>query len=157
MQLPLRSLIWAIICPGTVAVVLPLLILNTWPHPVAGEWAFNQYTGLGLVIAGAAGLSWCIFFFSTKGSGTLSPLDPATKLVTGGLYGYIRNPMYLCVLSVILGEILFFNSTFLVVYGGVVFLAFHLFITYYEEPYLRKTFGKEYEDYCAKVRRWLPG
>lgn len=148
---------WTFFCPGTVALLIPYLILKTWRHPAIESWAINQYAGLGLVMAGMVGLGWCIYYFAKAGNGTLFPLDPAQKLLIGGLYRYVRNPMYLSVLGVILGEILFYNSTFLVVYGGLVFFAFHLFITLYEEPYLRKTFGKEYDDYCEKVSRWFPG
>ena len=157
MKLLLRSLFWALLCPGTVALLCPYLILSTWESPAIETWAFNQYAGLLLAAAGLAGLAWCIYYFATSGKGTLSPADPAKKLVTEGLYRYARNPMYLSVLAVILGEIFFFNSTFLVVYAALVFLAFHGFIVLYEEPYLHRTFGEEYHAYSEKVSRWLPG
>jgi protein-S-isoprenylcysteine O-methyltransferase Ste14 len=157
MNLIFRSLFWALLCPGTVALLGPYLILSTWESPAIATWAFNQYAGLGMALAGMAGLAWCIYYFAAGGKGTLSPLDPAKELLTRGLYRFVRNPMYLSVLAIILGEIFFFNSTFLVVYGAVVFLAFHGFITLYEEPYLRRTFGEEYDTYCEKVSRWLPG
>ncbi|TAK36465.1 MAG: isoprenylcysteine carboxylmethyltransferase family protein [Saprospiraceae bacterium] len=157
MKLSLRSLFWALLCPGIVAFLGPCLILSAWESPAIEKWAINQYVGLLLAAAGLAGLAWCIYYFATAGRGTLSPLDPAKKLLIMGLYRYVRNPMYLSVIAVILGEIFFFNSTFLVVYAAVVFLAFHGFVMFYEEPYLRRTFGEEYDAYCKKVSRWLPG
>lgn len=110
-----------------------------------------------LIGAGACILLWCIYAFARHGKGTLSPVDPARRLVVSGLYRYVRNPMYLGVTTVLLGETLFFKSMPLLGYTGLVFLLFNLFIRLYEEPYLRRQFGEAYERYCEKVGRWLPG
>lgn len=76
--------------------------------------------------------------------------------MTGGLYARTRNPMYLGVLSVLLGEALAFDSFRLLAYAAVVFLGFHLFTVLYEEPAHRRRFGPAFEEYCRRVPRWLP-
>ena len=68
----------------------------------------------------------------------------------------MRNPAYLCAVSIILGQGLFLTSTSVLVYAAVVALAFHLFVVLYEEPTLRETFGAEYMTYCREVPRWIP-
>ncbi|MBI1213866.1 MAG: isoprenylcysteine carboxyl methyltransferase [Alphaproteobacteria bacterium] len=94
--------------------------------------------------------------FAIKGLGTPAPIFPTKHLVVGGLYRYVRNPMYVGVLSAIFGQALIFASLDLVLYGLIVWLAFHLFVTLYEEPTLRGTFGDEYEEFCKHVPRWIP-
>ncbi len=81
----------------------------------------------------------CIIRFATEGRGTLSPADPTRELVIAGLYKYSRNPMYIGVMSILAGECLLIPATALIVYSAFVFLAFNLFIIFYEEPRLKKT------------------
>jgi len=76
--------------------------------------------------------------------------------VVTGLYRYVRNPMYVGVLATILGQGLLLGSGSVLVYAAVVALGFHLFVLAYEEPTLRRTYGAEYEAYCAAVPRWWP-
>lgn len=73
-----------------------------------------------------------------------------------GLYRYVRNPMYVGVAAAIFGQALLFENKDLLIYGALVWLAVHLFVCYYEEPTLRKTFGEEYESFCREVPRWIP-
>lgn len=155
MSLYLRSLLWTIICPGTVTLVLPWFILPGLNTNTV-DWGWRQWTSLALMAAGAGILLWCIYAFASKGKGTLSPADPAKKLVIDGLYRYMRNPMYTGVTGILLGESLFSGSLHLLGYTALVFLIFNLFVRLYEEPYLRKQFGVEYDLYCKKVGRWLP-
>jgi protein-S-isoprenylcysteine O-methyltransferase Ste14 len=77
-------------------------------------------------------------------------------LVAAGFYRYVRNPMYVGVLAVILGHFLWFGYWNLLVYAILVFLSFHTFVTYYEEPVLKRKFGTAYEDYLQNVPRWIP-
>lgn len=156
MWLLLRSLLWVIICPGTVSMLLPWIILS-WVGSGIQQWSRFQRSGMLLMVAGVCILLWCVYAFARQGKGTLSPVDPAKRLVISGLYRYTRNPMYVGVTVVLLGETLFFGSIPLLVYAGLVFLGFNLFIRLYEEPYLRQQFGEEYELYCKQVGRWLPG
>jgi protein-S-isoprenylcysteine O-methyltransferase Ste14 len=64
--------------------------------------------------------------------------------------------MYLAVLATILGHVLWFGYWNLLLYAGIVFLAFHTFVTFYEEPNLKRRFGAAYEDYLRRVPRWIP-
>ncbi len=73
-----------------------------------------------------------------------------------GLYRYVRNPMYLSVATILLGELLLTRSTGLLIFAAVWFVIVNLFVIGYEEPYLRRRFGASYERYVASVRRWLP-
>jgi protein-S-isoprenylcysteine O-methyltransferase Ste14 len=108
------------------------------------------------LIAGAAVLLYSISLFSLIGRGTLSPADPPRHLVVAGMYRYVRNPMYVGVIAVLLGEALLFQSIVLLLYSAGVFLMFNLFVIFYEERALRRKFGESYEGYCRQVGRWLP-
>lgn len=112
--------------------------------------------GLLLIIAGAALLAACIWEFASRGRGTLSPVDPPKELVVQGLYRYVRNPMYLSVSTMLLGEALLARSLALLGYWAVFFAAANLFVMWYEEPILRRQFGDSYERYAKHVGRWLP-
>jgi protein-S-isoprenylcysteine O-methyltransferase Ste14 len=91
-----------------------------------------------------------------QGVGTPAPIFPTRHLVVTGLYRYVRNPMYVAVVSTILGQGLVLGNVTLLEYGGVVWLLFHLFVLAYEEPTLRAGFGPEYKVFSAEVPRWIP-
>jgi protein-S-isoprenylcysteine O-methyltransferase Ste14 len=95
--------------------------------------------------------------FAMQGRGTPAPVAPPLHLVVTGLYRYVRNPMYVAGLMLVLGEGLLFGSVRLLEYGVVAWLASFAFVVFYEEPALRQRFGNEYGDYCAQVGRWVPG
>src|SRR5574341_764227 len=111
-----------------------------------------------MVIGGASAMAalWCIFTFATAGRGTPAPFDPPRRLVILGPYRFVRNPMYIGAGLALIGATLFYESLPLLGYAGVFFLAAHLFVVWYEEPTLRRTFGQEYAAYCGRVRRRLP-
>jgi protein-S-isoprenylcysteine O-methyltransferase Ste14 len=94
--------------------------------------------------------------FALQGMGTPAPIAPPQQLVVTGLYRYVRNPMYVAVLSLVAGQALLFGSVDLVEYAVVLWLGFTAFVLLYEEPALRRQFGQEYADFCAHVPRWLP-
>lgn len=152
----LGSAIFFVVAPGTVAGVVPWLI---------GHWRFDapllgteitRWIGIALIIAGLPGLIDSFLRFAIQGIGTPAPIAPTEHLVISGLYRYVRNPMYVAVASLIFGQGLLFGNLAIIVYGAFVCIAFHLFVCYYEEPTLRKTFGQEYAAYCARVPRWVP-
>jgi protein-S-isoprenylcysteine O-methyltransferase Ste14 len=150
----LKTFIFTLIVPATLVVYLPywLLAARTGPPPLGGV----RYLGLLPMLVGFGIYLWCAWDFAVAGRGTPLPLDPPKELVVRGLYRYVRNPMYLGVFSVLLGEALFFASgalVWLAVAGGV---CVNLFVLCYEEPTLRHKFGAAYERYCARVPRWLP-
>ena len=101
-------------------------------------------------------LGACILEFARSGRGTLSPVDPPRHLVVRGLYRYVRNPMYLSVTAIVLGEVLLSRSTALAVYWAIWFACVNLFVVGYEEPTLRRQFGASYDEYAGQVGRWIP-
>ncbi len=151
-----ENLVFTVLVPGTVTVVIPAAIVpdGTTMRPPA---AIPEWAGVVLAAGGAAVYFWCLWHFAVTGRGTPAPLDHPKRLVVRGLYRYVRNPMYLGVLGVLLGEALFFQLPVLVAYTAAWWFAFHLFVVSYEEPTLRAKFGAEYERYAASVGRWLPG
>jgi len=112
--------------------------------------------GAIFVIAGAIVLIQAFVRFVTEGLGTPAPVAPTERLVVGGLYRYVRNPMYLAVLALIVGQALLLGRLSLLVYGAVVALAFVAFVKGYEEPTLSARYGAEYEAYLKAVPRWWP-
>jgi protein-S-isoprenylcysteine O-methyltransferase Ste14 len=155
-MLTLRSIFFTFLLPGTVTVVIPYLIISDgWiDHP--GSRTLWSYLGLLPISAGAGILFRCIWDFAVAGRGTLAPVDPPKHLVVRGLYRYVRNPMYVGVVSILLGESLFFGSLSLLSYTIAFFIFAHLFVVLYEEPVLLRKFGKSYEAYRDLVHRWLP-
>jgi protein-S-isoprenylcysteine O-methyltransferase Ste14 len=115
-----------------------------------------QIVGTIIGAVGAAIALWCIFTFATTGKGTPAPFDPPRRLVIRGPYRFVRNPMYIGAAIALAGAALFYASLSILIYAGVFLVATHLFVIGYEEPTLRRTFGAEYEAYCARVRRWWP-
>jgi protein-S-isoprenylcysteine O-methyltransferase Ste14 len=153
----LRSVFFTLLFPGTVTVLLPYLIIDRATVTLDSAWELPQYLGFLLVVIGAAVLFWSIVDFAIHGRGTLAPVDPPKKLVVHGPYRYVRNPMYVGVLTVLLGEAAFFGSTSLLWYAILVLAVFVAVILGYEEPQLREQFGESYARYVGSVRRWIPG
>lgn len=151
----LKTLLFTILVPGTVTILVPGLLLSSpWNRfPLAG--GIFRYAGLAFAFLGALIYLRCAREFAFAGKGTPAPIDPPKKLVAKGLYRYTRNPMYLGVLGVILGEALWFESLLLAGYGVLLFSGFHLFIVFYEEPALRRKFEEAYQRYCEATPRWL--
>jgi protein-S-isoprenylcysteine O-methyltransferase Ste14 len=154
-MLVLRALFFALLMPGTVVIVIPWLLLRGQPSRDV-RLDLPAVVGSALAIAGAATLLVCIRDFAVSGRGTLAPVDPPRKLVRVGLYRHVRNPMYLGVLLVLVGEALFFESPALGFYAAVLALTFHLFVVLVEEPSLRGSFPSDYERYRTGVPRWIP-
>jgi protein-S-isoprenylcysteine O-methyltransferase Ste14 len=151
----LRSLLWTLLLPGLVAGFLP------WRYFGVSQVQLNLRNplhplGLVLVAGGVILLIVCVWEFAHQGRGTLSPADPPRELVVRGLYRYVRNPMYLCVTAIVVGEILLTGSRGLLLYWAIWFAVVNLFVIGYEEPNLRARFGASYERYVATVGRWLP-
>lgn len=155
MKLALRSIFWTALLPGFFAGYVPLRFFGlanvqlSLSNPV-------HVLGLLAIVLGATLLLTCIWEFARSGRGTLSPVDPPRALVVRGLYRYVRNPMYLSVTLIVLGEVLLSGSRPLLLYWAIWFVAVNLFVIGYEEPALRRQFGESYERYTRDVRRWLP-
>jgi len=152
----LASAIFLVIAPGIVAGYVPWRI-SRWQvgAPLLGTVAFRVIGGL-LILAALPVLLDSFARFALQGLGTPAPIFPTRHLVVSGLFRYVRNPMYVAVVSLILGQGLLFGSIRVLEYGIAVWGAFYLFVLIYEEPTLRKTYGPEYEQFCANVPRWIP-
>ena len=105
---------------------------------------------------GVPGLVDSFARFALQGLGTPAPIAPTRNLVVTGLYRYVRNPIYVAVVAIVLGQAVLLGDWRLIVYGALFWLAFHLFVVAYEEPTLEQTFGEEYEAFRANVPRWIP-
>jgi protein-S-isoprenylcysteine O-methyltransferase Ste14 len=150
----LRSLLWAVLLPGLLAGYVPWRYFGLRSVSLDFERP-SHWLGVAGMGLGATLLAVCIVEFARRGRGTLSPLDPPRRLVVRGPYRWVRNPMYLGVTFVVLGEVLLTGSRALLIYWAVWFAAANLFVLGYEEPWLRRQFGADYEQYTAAVGRWL--
>ena len=154
-SLLLRNLVFTLLQPGLVAGVIPYYILGGDLSRLQRPSPLQLYAGLAILLIGLAIMLRCILQFALQGKGTLSPVDPTKRLVVRGLYKYSRNPMYVGVMLILIGEAIMAQSVPLWIYLVVVFICFNLFILLHEEPRLRRDFGTEYLDYCRIVRRWI--
>jgi protein-S-isoprenylcysteine O-methyltransferase Ste14 len=158
-MLLVRAILFTILVPGTVAIYIPSLLL-AGTAPAGDAWRF---LGLLPIAAGVLGYLACALEFLLRGGGTPAvfftrPLrfligeEPKTVVQTA-LYQRSRNPMYLSVVTVVLGESLLFESRALLFYTLFLWLMFHLVVVFVEEPHLRQR--PDYEEYCSRVPRWL--
>ena len=109
-----------------------------------------------VIAAGIALYAWCTWNFAAKGRGTPGPWDAPRRVVASGPYRWVRNPIYIAALLVVLGQAWLFMSPALVAYAGAMALCCHLFVIGYEEPALRRRFGSAYLEYRRTVPRWIP-
>jgi protein-S-isoprenylcysteine O-methyltransferase Ste14 len=154
-SLVLRSLLWTIVLPGVVVGYVPWRFFGL----AQARLDFRQplhLLGLACVTLGVLLLAACIFEFARTGRGTLSPLDPPRHLVVRGIYRYVRNPMYLSVTIIMLGEAMVTGSAALMMYWVIWFFWVNVFVMGYEEPTLRRQFGASYDAYTRQVGRWIP-
>lgn len=150
------SAIFLIIAPGVVAGLIPWWISRWRVEPPFFGVTLFHFAGAFLVGLGLVGILDSFVRFALQGLGTPAPVIPTRHLVVTGLYRYVRNPMYVAVLSAILGQGLILGNVSVLEYGALVWLLFHFFVLAYEEPTLRSSFGSEYETFCAAVPRWIP-
>ena len=156
LSLLLRNLFFTILQPGVVAGLTPYLLLRSrWGVLMNPPFTILQYAGILLFAAGLVIMLDCILRFALDGKGTLSPVDPTRELVASGLYRFSRNPMYVGVMMMLLGETVFSQSVYLLVYSLFIFILFNLFIILVEEPRLKRDFGDAYMQYSIKTRRWI--
>ena len=148
------SLAFLVVAPGVVAGVIPWW-LTGWDveEPL---WAPLRAVGAVLIAAGVVALLHSFARFVVEGLGTPAPVAPTEELVVGGLYRYVRNPMYLAVAATILGQALLLGQPVLLAYGAVFLAAVMAFVRWYEEPTLARTYGEQYEEYRRSVPGWLP-
>jgi protein-S-isoprenylcysteine O-methyltransferase Ste14 len=149
------TLVFLVVTPGVVAGLIPGLITG-WRIPWAGGWTSPVAIVAGVVILSGVAVLLDAFVRFARADGTPAPPAPTAHLVVVGPYRYVRNPMYLAVLAIILGQALLFRSVGTLIYAGIVLLAVALFVKGYEEPTLENEYGDEYREYRRNVRGWLP-
>ena len=149
----LKTVLFTIVVPGTVAVYIPMRLVGGYFRPQPG---LLTWVGVMCTVIGAAIYFRCAWEFAVRGLGTPAPIAPTKYLVTTALHRYVRNPMYIGVAIAIPGQAALFHSVHVAVYTGVMLLMAHLFVVFYEEPTLRRQFGDSYEDYRRRVPRWIP-
>ncbi len=147
------SALFVVVAPGVMAGLIPYL-LTGWD--AAAPPLLTRIAGAALLTAGAAVLLHAFARFVTEGLGTPAPVAPTEHLVVGGLYRYVRNPMYLAVTSTILGQWLILGRPVLLAYAVVFGATVYAFVLGYEEPTLLARYGEEYERYRAEVPGWWP-
>jgi len=144
--------LFSLILPVSALIVIPYLIEGD----LAVRWHWAAIPGGALIFLGLAIMILTIRMFIQIGKGTLAPWDPTRNLVTGSLYGYVRNPMILGVLTVLLGEVMLFLSWNIAVWAFLFFVINTVYFIFSEERGLEKRFGKEYVEYKRNVPRWIP-
>lgn len=152
----LGTAVFVVLVPGTVVGWLPYWLTGWQMQPPWAGVEATRWLG-GLLLAGGA-LVFVDFVsrFVWEGHGTPAPVAPTRHLVQNGPFRFCRNPGYVAVIAMLAGQALLFGSGRLLLYASAVAVAFHLFVVFYEEPTLRRTFGQEFEAYCRRVPRWLP-
>lgn len=142
--------------PGVVAGLVPWWLTRWQVRGPLSHWAPLRVAGLIMLVLGAIVLVQAFARFVAEGRGTPAPVAPTERLVVGGLYRYVRNPMYLAVLSLVIGQALLLGQLVLFAYAAVVCTAFTAMVRWHEEPALHRQFGGQYDTYRAAVPGWLP-
>ena len=152
-----RNLAMTVLFPGTVVIYVPYRLLDPYIAPELTALSLPQYSAMLLLATGVAILFKCIWSFASVGKGTLAPFDETHKLIVVGLYRYVRNPMYVGVMLILIAESWLFWSSVLLSYTGFCFVVANMLVIGYEENRLRHKFGDEFRQYCRHVGRWIPG
>lgn len=150
--LVVRNVVFTIVVPGLGGVWAPWSLASRGGHgptPVAWE-------AMPVIVAGAALYAWCVWNFAAVGNGTPGLWDAPTRVVATGPYRWVRNPIYIAALLVVLGQAWLFWSLPVLVYAGAMAAFCHLFVTGYEERRLGRRFGSAYAEYRRAVPRWIP-
>jgi len=151
-----RTLLFTVLFPGTLVGLVPRWILHA-RLPPGHDWTTSRaFLGYAVAAIGAWIYVVCAREFTTRGRGTPAPYDPPRELVASGLYRWVRNPMYVGILSILAGEALLFGSRSLALYAVLLALGFHVRVAFFEERVLGRVFGDSYARYRATVPRWIP-
>jgi protein-S-isoprenylcysteine O-methyltransferase Ste14 len=150
------SALFFAIAPGVVAGLIPWWLTRWQVHGPLAHWAPVRAVGLITLIAGAIVLVQAFARFVAEGHGTPAPAAPTERLVIGGLYRYVRNPMYLAVVAAITGQALALGQPVLLGYAAAVWVTVAAFVRWYEEPALTRQFGAQYDAYRRSVPAWRP-
>ncbi len=150
------TVVFLVVAPGVVAGLIPWWITGWDARDLSPYWWPVRIAGAVLIVAGAVVLLQAFARFVWEGIGTPAPVAPTERLVVGGLYRYVRNPMYLAVAAVIMGQALLLGRPVLLLYAAAFGAAVFAFVHWYEEPTLGRQFGTQYEEYRREVPGWWP-
>ena len=142
--------------PGTFVGLIPYLVTRWRLHRPLRQHAPLRALSVVLLVCGLGVMIQATVRFVVEGLGTPAPVAAPHRLVVGGPYRYVRNPMYLAVEAIILGQALLLGQPVLLLYGAAFAVAVASFVHWYEEPTLRRQFGEQYETYRRAVPPWLP-
>jgi protein-S-isoprenylcysteine O-methyltransferase Ste14 len=150
------SVVFFLAAPACVAGAIPYW-LSGWrvEQPLHHFWPL-RIGGAALLVAGAAVLVHAFVRFVSEGSGTPAPIAPTEQLVIGGVYRYVRNPMYVAVVAVIVGQALVLWQARLLPYAGLALALMVAFVRFHEEPVLLRKYGAAYDRYRHGVPGWWP-
>ncbi|MEO6509978.1 MAG: isoprenylcysteine carboxylmethyltransferase family protein [Nocardioides sp.] len=147
------SVVFFLVAPGVMSGVVPWLLTAGYDDRAASPY----FTiGLVLVVVGVAVLIACFVQFVREGRGTPAPVAPTKELVVGGIYRWVRNPMYLAVATIIVGQAVAFASRGLLLWLAIFLAAVVSFVIAYEQPTLQDTYGESYDAYRRAVPGWWP-
>lgn len=155
-RIRLKTALFTLFVPGTVAVLAPRLLARWRPLPrIPIEPRVARVLGFASLTSGTF-----LYLHTTgrfaAGGGTPSPPDEPDELVTDGVYAHTRNPMYLAVLLIVLAQAFLSRSVSILWWAAGCWIGFHNRVISYEEPHLARKHGESYETYCERVPRWLP-
>ncbi len=150
------SAVFFVMGPGIVVGLIPWLLTGWQVREPAPYWAPMRVLGVILLVAGLIVLVQAFVRFVVEGFGTPIPVAAPDRLVVGGLYRYVRNPMYVAILAAIVGQALLLGRLGLLLYAAAVWTISAAFVRWYEEPTLTRRFGAEYEAYRRAVPAWWP-
>jgi protein-S-isoprenylcysteine O-methyltransferase Ste14 len=157
-MIAIRVVVWMVIVlvHGSVIVLIPYLLLCANIQLFSGDLGVIRLLGFMPIVLGGLVVFWSVWDLTFTGKGTPAPFDPPKEVVVRRLYCFVRNPMYLGDLLVLVGESLLFESAILLIYAALMLCVFHLFVVLHEEPTLKRKFGESYERYRKVVPRWIP-
>ena len=150
------SAVFFLAAPGTVAGLIPWLLTGWRVREPLPYLAPIRVLGAALLVVGLVALIQAFVRFVVEGLGTPAPIAAPDRLVVGGLYRYVRNPMYVAVLAIVVGQAILLGSPVLLLYAAFLWLVVASFVRFYEEPTLHRRFGADYEIYRRAVPAWLP-
>jgi protein-S-isoprenylcysteine O-methyltransferase Ste14 len=153
----LGTVVFVLLVPGSVVVLGPWLLTGWHVAPPLLGRGVTRWLGAALLVFGLPLFAAFNLRFVVEGRGTPAPIAPTDRLVVGGPFRWVRNPGYVSVVALLVGQSLVFGSLRLLGYAVIVAIVFHLFVVLYEEPTLRRQFGADYETYSRAVPRWVPG
>ncbi len=150
------SAVFFLLAPGVVVGLIPWLLTRWQAREPLPYWAPVRVLGVILLVAGLIVLVQAFVRFVVEGFGTPAPVAAPERLVVGGAYRYVRNPMYVAVLAAIVGQTLLLGRLVLLLYAAAAWIAVAAFVHFYEEPTLARRFGADYEAYRRAVPAWWP-